>query len=71
MKSIEESIDNLDKTIANWKHPTVWEAANHRMLKRLKQERTRLEKSVSQIQHRQKRQAIRDRRHEPRTKRMG
>lgn len=64
-KTPEETVDILDKRIARWKPPTVWEAANQRTLKYLKRIRTKVENGIKVKENARKRQEIRKRRNAP------
>lgn len=51
---LERSLANLEHWIDNWKHPTIWEAANHRMLKRTKIRRNEVEVAIRKLKDRKK-----------------
>lgn len=51
---LERALANLERWIDNWKHPTAWEEANHRMLKRTKTRRNEVEAAIRKLQDRKK-----------------
>jgi hypothetical protein len=54
LANLEKSLVFLEHEIDTWKHPTVWEAANHRMLKRTKIRRNEVEAAIRKLKDRKK-----------------
>lgn len=51
---LENHLTVLDNRIARWKPPTAWEAANQRMLKYHKKNRTATLKAMARLEEREK-----------------
>jgi len=51
---LEKNLASLEHEIDTWKPPTIWEAANYRMLKHLKIRRNEVEAAIRKLEDRKK-----------------